>query len=278
LRVGSTHYLYYQGAKDYDDVLGTVVGRTIGVATSQDGLAFEKHVDNPVLSWSPRRNGEEGAVSVSGFVDDRRRIHLYYGANTWTGGNSVSAGGRVAVSSDGLAFVDEGEVLSPDRGRHWGGGDEVFPLAVLAEGGRRIVYYVPNGTPQSGQLGVAWGGRSLTRSAAVRARGKSVAAWGPSGAARVGPGVYALFVSNVRGSGGPYVEVRTVKVERPDRASVPLATYRFDNMISAHVRLDEELGLWFMYYRSADLVGYGARIATAARDTRERPACRRVRG
>lgn len=63
-------YLYYQGAPGCDEGEGTVTWRSIGVATSKDGVHFSKYEGNPILTWFPHNQLEEGAVSAGAFVED----------------------------------------------------------------------------------------------------------------------------------------------------------------------------------------------------------------
>jgi hypothetical protein len=71
-------YLYYQGSDGYDDIEHTVTWRSIGVATSSDGFNFTKYAQNPVLTWFPRNNLEEGAVSGDGAKSPSTFYELYY--------------------------------------------------------------------------------------------------------------------------------------------------------------------------------------------------------
>ncbi len=263
VKKGDTFYLYYQGSLDYDDAEGTVTWRSIGVATSTDGIRYTRYAGNPVLTWFPNTNIEEGAVSGGAFVDSSGQIAIYYGANTWAGGSSVSADGRLAVSADGLTFADQGVVLDHTDSALWGAGDEIFPVAGLQENGRWIAYYIPNGTLQKGKLGAAWGSSrdSLTRSAAVRAGLSSIAVWGPTSAVRLGPGEIALFTNDVYAANGPTVNVSIVDPTKPNALSAPVTSYHFPNTWEAAVLRDDATGLWYMTYRRANQEWYGVRVA-----------------
>ena len=128
------------------------------MAISLDGINFVKHAGNPVVTWQPNGNGEEGAVSSAVYRDDRKKIVLYYGANTEESATTVNAVGRLAVSRNGLKFKNRGRVLNHRQSRLWGSGDEIFPIASFQASDRSwYVYYIPNGTSQSRNLGVAWG-------------------------------------------------------------------------------------------------------------------------
>jgi hypothetical protein len=265
-------YLYYQGAPGYDEVEGTVTWRSIGVATSKDGVHFSKYEDNPILTWFPHNQLEEGAVSAGAFVEEDGEVVLYYGANSWVGGGSVNADARLAISPDGLQFEDQGMVLDHSDGTIWGAGDELFPVAGIQDSGQWFLYYIPNGTPQKHTLGVAWGnGNShlqMTSSAPALANGIPIAAWGPVSIVPLGEDrLYAIFVNNVYGPVGPYLEARTVSLDSPNIVSAPVVTYQFDHVWKATVLLDEETNAWYLYYRSAERDRYGVMIASA--DERE---------
>jgi hypothetical protein len=91
-------YLYYQGSDGYDDDWAHRYLALNRVATSNDGFNFTKYAQNPVLTWFPHNNLEEGAVSGGAFIDATGEIAIYYGANRWIGGSEVNADGRLAIS------------------------------------------------------------------------------------------------------------------------------------------------------------------------------------
>ena len=256
-------YLYYQGSSGYDDDEATVMWRSIGAATSSDGIHFTKYTHNPVLTWFPMNNLEEGAVSSGAFLDDTGEIAIYYGANRWIGGSQVNADGRLATSSDGFHFTDQGVILDHSDSGVWGFGDELFPIILFEDDGRYFTYYIPNGVTQRGQLGAAWGNAidNLNNSAQARSGTSAIAVWGPGSAVRVGPDIYALFTNNVYHDNGPTLEVRTVSLNAPSSLSAPVASYQFANVWEAVVLFDEEVSTWFMYYRSADHNYYGVKMA-----------------
>lgn len=258
--------LYYQGARGYDEIEGTVTYRAIGVAVSANGLDFTKYQGNPVLTWSPTGGIEEGAVSSGAFLGDDGTVNVHYGANTATASGLVSANGRLADSVDGFEFVDRGVVLDHTSSRFWGFGDELFPVMAFREGASWYVYYIPNGTSQSGNLGVAWGpdNAEMAQSAQVVAGGTSVAAWGPAGWARLNSSLYALFVAS-RGDAhqtGWHTDAYLVDPASPTTLTGPVQIYDFDNMVSGTVLLDQAAATWYMYYRNADASAYGVRTAT----------------
>ena len=265
MKKAGRYWLYYQGSDGYDDIDGTVTHRAIGLATSLDGVRFTKHRSNPILRFSPNGHHEEGAVSSAVLVDASDAVVMYYGANTWTRGDQVSADGRVAVSPDGVNFADRGVILDHRDRQVWGYGDELFPIIAFRHGDRRVIYYIPNGSSQRGQLGVAWAdGTGPYQSSAATQSGKPLSVWGPGSAVRLNGNVYALFLSNSQNS--PYMEVRLVTAAAPARLSVPVRRYRWDDIRPAAVMRDDEQGVWFLYYRRAD-GGYGVMIASSPEST-----------
>ena len=257
-------YLYYQGSDGYDDDEHTVTWRSIGVATSSDGFNFTKYEYNPVLTWFPNNNLEEGTVSGGSFLDTTAEIAIYYGANRWIGGSEVNADGRLATSADGFNFTHLGVILDHSKRDVWGSGDELFPIIGFQDNGRWFTYYIPNGVRQRGQLGVAWGnGRdNLSYSAAAHSNGSTISVWGPGSFVQIDDNQYALFTNDVYGPNGPVLEVRIVSPDTPSNLSLPVRSYQFDNVWEAVVFFDEESDTWFMYYRSADHDYYGVKVAT----------------
>jgi hypothetical protein len=256
-------YLYYQGANGYDDNEGTVTYRAIGVATSTDGINFTKYAGNPVLTWFPNDNLEEGAVSGGAFLDENGDITIYYGANRWIGGSQVNADGRLATSSDGFTFTDLGVVLNHSNSSVWGFGDELFPIIGFEDNGRWFTYYIPNGVMQQGRLGAAWGNGStnLPNSSAARSGNSGILAWGAGSYAKVDSDLYALFINNIRDANGPTLTAYTVALNNPASLSAPIQSYQFDDAVQGIVFLDEEKDTWFMYYRHSNLESYGAKVA-----------------
>ena len=257
------YYLYYQGARGYRTTGDeTVTWRAIGVATSSDGINFIKSSNNPIITWFPNDNGEEGAVSGGATLDGNGEIVLYYGANTEQSATLVNADGRLATSVEGLNFTDRGVVLDHKDGSVWGSGDELFPIIAFHDAGQWFVYYIPNGTLQRRQLGVAWGNSrdDLTNSSGARSGFRAIPVWGTGGYAKISPQTYALFLNDVTKS---KIEVRIVSLNAPNTLSTPVVTYQFEEVRQATVFLDSETNTWFMYYRNADQSGYGVKLAPA---------------
>jgi hypothetical protein len=254
------YYLYYQGASGYDTVGDSVMWRTIGVATSSDGLSFTKYAQNPVLTYFPTNNSEEGATSTAPVFGDNGEIVMYFGANTATSTSLVNADGRFATSTDGFNFTDQGIVLNHALKSVWGYGDEIYPIIAIHDAGKWIVYYLPNGTAQSHKLGVASGTsvNGLTSTSAATANGFTIDAWGMGSSAEISEDKYALFINN--GNTGN-IQVRTVSISTPNQLSTVFKSYNFPNLNQGFVYLDKDLNKWFLYYRTE--AGYGVMTAPA---------------
>lgn len=258
LRDGVVH-LYYQGARGYRTAFDeTVTWRAVGLATSDDGIHFVKFDGNPVVQWFPTEEGEEGATSAAAVATFSGEIAVYYGANTAESRTNVSADGRLAWSSDGRTFEDRGVVLDHADARVWGSGDELFPIAAIADKGQWIVYYLPNGTLESGHLGVAWGPRpdDLANTAEVRSPTGSVAAWGAASMVEVGDNIYALFSSNVRTG---RIEARLLRADTPWLLTDPIEVYAWDGVQQGVVLYDPKAGIFRLYYRTGS--SYGVKTA-----------------
>lgn len=261
VRRSGQFFLYYQGADGYSDTFGTVTHRAIGVATSSNGLQFTKHAGNPVLNWAPSKGIEEGAVSCGADVSASGTIWMYFGGNEEVSSTQVNADGRYATSSDGLSWQEQGVVLDHAKSSVWGSGDELFPVIALMSAGNYYAYYIPNGVPQKGKLGVAWGPgpKQLTNTAAASNAGQPVQAWGMGSAARLEAGYHALFVSDVQAK---TITVYEVDVSQPDTLIGPVAIYQFSNMSQGTLLLDEQNATWYLYYRTASADAYGVRTAS----------------
>jgi hypothetical protein len=261
IKMDGTYYLYYQGSSDYRTEFDeTVMWRAIGVATSNDGIHFTKYEGNPILTWFPNQNGEEGAVSSGVTLGDGGEVILYYGANTEESATTVNADVRIASSFNGLNFNDLGIVLDHRDRSVWGYGDELFAVDAIYDSGQWIVYYIPNGTSESGLLGVAYGDQynNLSKSSAVTSAGKPVPVWGTAGHVKLDQDTYALMLNNGREK---RTEVRLMSPQAPNVLGEPVAVYQFAEVQQAVFLLDEEKGTWFMYYYDLDRDGYGVKTA-----------------
>ena len=271
IKKDGTYFLYYQGASDYRTEFDeTVLWRAIGVATSQDGIHFTKYEGNPILTWFPNQNGEEGAVSSGVTLGEQGETILFYGANTQESPSTVNADVRIASSLDGFHFTDLGIALNRSDPSVWGSGDELFAVDAIYDSGQWIVYYIPNGVPESGLLGVAYGNEynGLNQSAAVTNGGKPISVWGTAGHVKLDQDTYALILNNVREK---HTEVRQVSWQTPNLISEPVVVYQFDEVQQAVLVLDEENKIWFMYYRTFEN-SYGVKLAPAGHEPLPAPS------
>ena len=260
IKKDGTYYLYYQGSSDYRTEFDeTVLWRSIGVATSDDGSTFSKYESNPVLTWFPNNYGEEGAVSSGVTVGEQNEIFLYYGANTQESKITVNADIRAASSTNGLDFTDRGVVLEHGDKSVWGGGDEIFVVDAIYDDGQWIIYYIPNGTPESGNLGVAYGTQYdvLNKTSVVTSSQDSISVWGTAGHIKLDNDLYALILNNVREQ---RTEVRLMSLQTPYNLGEPIEIYQFDDVQQATLLLDTETQTWFMYYRTFEN-SYGVKLA-----------------
>ena len=260
IKKNDTYYLYYQGSSDYrTEYDETVLWRAIGVATSNDGIHYDKYAGNPILTWFPNQYGEEGAVSSGVTQGELGETILFYGANSQESPTTVNADVRAASSVDGFSFTDLGVALDRQGKFVWGSGDELFPVDVIYDSGRWLVYYIPNGTVESGLLGVACGNQynTLTQSSAVTSNGQSISVWGTAGHVKLNSDTYALILNNVRDRS---TEVRLMSLETPNVLSEPVVVYQFNEVQQAVILLDEEKETWFMYYRTHEN-SYGVKLA-----------------
>lgn len=262
IRWGDETLLYYQGSTHYSGYQQSVANRSIGLAISSDGRNFRKYTANPVLRWLPTGGEEEGATSLGITEDTTREILVaFYGANTRTGDKSVSTDGRWAASTDGRTFVDKGVALNHQDPGLFGAGDEIFPIIAIQHRSSWYVYYLPNGSPQKSQLGVAWGPRpdNLSRNAGVTAEGKAVRAWGMGSAANLCGDIFAIFLNHVH-EHDRTMTVHLADLRSPHQFSRAIATYHFADVATdfaqGAVLLDRDLGVWHLYFRTASGEAY----------------------
>jgi len=243
------YYLYFIGADGDRSTDGGPRHRALGVATSSDGIHFTKYVGNPVLTYLPHDNEEEGVFSAGATLDENNNVVLYYGAmdaGTPTS-TSVVSDVRVAVSNNGVDFADLGEALSHADSSVWGYGDELFPVGTFRANGQWYVYYIAKGRDDVyWDLGLAWGSSkgSLSSSQAVLTGGSFIIGGGDP--VWIGLDRIALFL--VRDFDQPFVEARTASISSPGQLSELVEMYDFGSgWGSATLFLDRGANTWFMY-------------------------------
>lgn len=254
-------FLYYIGADGDRSTDGGPRHRALGVATSTDGIRFQKYSGNPILMFLPNQNEEEGIFSAGSTLDRQGNIVLYYGAMNAGSKTStqVTSDVRVALSGDGLRFRDTGVVLSYHDHKVWGRGDELFPLGAFHTHGKWHVYYTAKSgmrrrltdrllrrNPIYWNLGIASGvdPEKLSDSMGVITHGSYVIGGGD--VVRLHQDKVALFL--VRDFTDTIIEVRGASTRRPDILTEPIQVYRFHDLSHATTFLDTETNTWFMYY------------------------------
>jgi hypothetical protein len=248
------YYFYYVGADGYRSFDGGPRHRSIGVATSPDGINYQKHSGNPIMTHRPLDGEEEGANSAGITLDEQGNFVMYYGGAIGKK-DLINANGRLAISEDGFNFTDRGIVLNRLNPFLYGFGDEIFPVAVFEHKGRWNVYYQPNGARINNRnLGMVWGNRldRLPRSAGVldkRSGGNPVITWGNIN--WLAPDRIALFIQRLWWP-DTFLEVRTASPDAPHRLSDPVVRYDIPNLKHGTVFLDSDRRTWFMIYNNFD--------------------------
>jgi chitodextrinase len=252
-----TYYLYYQGSSDYNDTCDSVAYRSIGVATSTDGINWIKYAGNPIITWKSMGSIEEGAVSAGALVGSDGNIYIYYGANTG-GGCNVIADGRLAISSDGYNFTDQGVVISGLDPNIWGYGDEVFPVGTFEYQGVWNVFYIPNGVAESRKLGVASGSSPTGLTSSLGVNGGTLPAWGTASTVLNGNSSI-LFVND----GGTDLPLKAYRFDAVNPSDLTLEnTYLFPDCARFSVLYDPDYSRWLLL--CTDRINFDAyRIKTA---------------
>jgi hypothetical protein len=263
IRKGGIYFLYYIGADGTRSDTGPS-HRALGVATSSDGINFTKYAGNPVLTFLPNNDEEEGIQCATALLYDGT-IYLYYGALIDINYPSefVNEDVRLATSTNGYSFIDQGIVLDHSDRSVWGYGDELYPVAAFKCGDTWNLYYTVKSAAAGwhNDLGRAWGSSStnLSNSEAVLTSGSYVI--DGSGPAFISADQIALFVT--RDYAKFEMEVRTASTGFPGSLSAPVETYSFDDVGNNAVFLDEDTNTWFLYYLYRDGDQDEIRVKTA---------------
>ncbi|MFV9629819.1 MAG: hypothetical protein ACNYWM_01905 [Methanosarcinales archaeon] len=251
IKKDGTYFLYYIGSDGDRGPPHNDDGprhRKLGVATSTDGIKFSRYSDNPILTFSPNSNEEEGIFSAGATLDDNKNIILYYGAMDArsSGSTTVDSDIRLAVSDNGFDFRDIKDVVSHSDSTVWGFGDELFPVSSFHINNKWYVYYTAKGNNNiMWDLGLAWGPdkENLPHTCPVLVSDDSNK--GGCNIVMLNDDEIALFIS--KNGSESYIEVRTAKTSDPGTLSEPLVKYIFDSY-NAVVFYDQDIDTWFMYY------------------------------
>jgi hypothetical protein len=241
IKKGDTYFLYYQGSPNYDKACESVSYRSIGVATSKDGITWTKFKGNPIITWASKGSIEEGATSSGAWVGNDGKVYIYYGANSGTGCN-VNANGRLATSTDGYNFTDQGQVISGQNLNIWGNGDEIFPIGAYEYQGLWKMFYVPNGVAQSRRLGVVSGNSPTSLPKSLGVNGGKIPVWGTVSTI-LNNKSSVLFVND----GGTNLPLKAYRFDAADPSNITLEkTYLFPDCAGYSVLFDQEHSRWLL--------------------------------
>jgi hypothetical protein len=241
LKKDGTYFLYYIGADGDRSTDGGPRHRALGVATSSDGINFTKYGGNPIITYLPHNNEEEGVFSCGATLDDTGNVVLYYGAlrapNSTSG--SVDIDIRMQNSSDGLSFTGDTLIRQVS-------GSELTPIGTIHYQDSWYVYY-------RGPLGGGVGPLQLLSGDSPDNLPNNALVLSSKGAG--GDPIWldseniALFLLKNFNQGGT-IEVRIAPASSPEQVSAPIEEYDFgSDWRHQTVLFDSETDTWFMYHR-----------------------------
>lgn len=150
IKKNGLYFMYYiAGTEARSPTDGEAKYRSVGVATSMDGIRFTKYAKNPILIHKSANAAlnpdEEGIFSVAAMLDDNGDVLIYYAALNAISSTGVDSSINMAVSSNGYDFVGIKVVSDARTSGIWGYGDELFPIGALKTNGKYYVYYIAKG-------------------------------------------------------------------------------------------------------------------------------------
>lgn len=253
IKQADTYFLYYIGADGDRADPWTDNGprhRKLGVATSTDGINFEKYAGNPIIeSQVHPPNQEEGVFSCAVTRDSNDRTILYWGEMEARSAESESVDGDavLSISVDGFTFSRVGDVVQHDDPSVWGRGDEIFPVGTFERDGVWHVYYVAKSRRNDWDIGIAWGSQPNSlpfTSKGLRLRHRIT---GDFNVNFVTPETFVVMM-DVRDGDRLYQQVRVAQTGRPARFSRRIVEYDFGEIRVSSTYYDAEIGRWMMYY------------------------------
>jgi hypothetical protein len=248
------YYLYYIGA-DGNREDGGPAHRALGVAVSANAVSFKKHRGNPILTYLPHNNTEEGVFSAGATLDANGDIVLYWTAilarNSTT--TQVNSNIHVAISQNGVDFEKRRSVLRFSDPKV-PSNDEIGALGAFHAKGRWHLYYFSKGGVPAWSLvhasGPARDNFPQKGKIVLEADKESQQVIGGGDPVWLSDNELAVFL--VCGFDRERIEIRTISLDSPGELSSPVETYRFDGWRHATVFLDREKGKWFLYHRKRE--------------------------
>lgn len=242
VKFNGTYFLYYIGAEgDTGDPEYNPIRRSLGVATSSDGVHFTKFGSNPIVTYTTTSGTipEEGVGGATAIVVGST-IHLYYAAIRSTGGDLVDLDIRYRKSTDGYNFTNDTLVYSSP-------GDEYAPLGVTYDGNVWSVYIKGPLTNGKGSISRLSGTSPVNLSSKTSVT--STTFGGGGNANYISNNVFVVHLDR-RESTEDKFQVLTINTSLPDAISEPLFSYTFgsygDHATPATFK-DDARGTWFMY-------------------------------
>lgn len=267
VKIGDEYLLYYIGSAG--ERMGNDPGgrfRSVGVATSADGVEFVKRSDNPVLRYLPTPNGcnaeEEGVLSAHLFPVGSA-VQAYFTGMTQKNCAEIQADVYASTSQDGFAFSSPSLVLQGTDPTLWGNNtaDDVLLKGAFEVGGD---FYALYETRDDFDLGVAHGAAAneLTVTQPFLMASDTTHGGEVRGLHRVplSDETAALFVVEAyAGDTRTELEVRVSEQSAASEVSSPSAVvqrYDFfdDGIYEVVVYLDADVDTWFMFYRERTAV------------------------
>ena len=248
IKKDGVYYLYYVGADGDRSTDGGPRHRSLGLATSNDGINFTKQLGNPVIGHLPHNNQEEGVFSAGATLDADGAIVMHYGA-IWAPNATtefVNSYLAVAESQDGLNFTGHQYVLNWNDSAVWGYGDELFGVGTFNANDLWHSYYIAKGNVGAWKLGLASGPAPDNLSATTSVITSGGLVWGGGDPMFLSENKIVLFL--VRQNQGVFsLEARTALVTDPAQLSAAVQTYDLSPYVHTTVYLDVETATWFMY-------------------------------
>lgn len=237
-KLGSTYYVYYIGA-DGDRGDGGPANRALGVASGTDPSSLTKSSSNPIITFSPNGDNEEGIYSAACIVENGT-IHLWYGALRGSGG-SVDIEVRYAKSTDGETFTDDTLV-------HQVASEEDTPIGAFIDGsGNYNVYYFNNLSGGSGEIRRLSGSTPTNLTDAGLLTSTQYQGGGDVNFLDDDTMMVGLTPGTLQG------DIHKIKVGSPDALSARQEVYS-DGYEQRALYLDEDAGKWLQYLNT-DLSG-----------------------